>query len=153
VNKRVDIRSGDPRNPQARALLAASHALMQSLFSVEDNHFLSVDDLCKPEVMFFVANIDGRAIGCAALALRDGYGEIKSMFVDPSARGSGVGAKLVAKLERTARRKNLPVLCLETGDKLTAALGLYQSCGFSVRGPFGDYVAGGTSVFMQKALG
>jgi hypothetical protein len=38
----VHIRQGDPREAGALALLQASHALMESLFPPEDNHYLSV---------------------------------------------------------------------------------------------------------------
>jgi putative acetyltransferase len=38
----IVIERSDPKEPQATALLQASHALMQSLFPPEDNSFLSI---------------------------------------------------------------------------------------------------------------
>ena len=85
------IRRANPRDPGATALLQASHGLMESLFPSESNHYLSIDGLCMPGIHFFVAERGGRSLGCIALAERQGYGEIKSMFVDPDARGMGIG--------------------------------------------------------------
>ena len=145
------IERGEPR--EARALLEASHAMMLELFTPEANHFLSLKALAAPDIVFFVARLDGRAVGCGALAIRDGYGEIKSMFVDPDARGTGVAAGLLGRLEAEAMAQGLEMLRLETGNLLHAACAFYGRSGFSVRGPFGSYSAHPHSVFMEKRLG
>jgi len=148
----VTIGLGDPRDDDATKLLHVSHALMQSLFPAEANHFLSVDALCEPEVHFFVARIDGKTQGCGALAVKDGYGEIKSMFVDPTARGHGLAAKLLARIEVAAVAMNLTSLKLETGDLLHEAHRLYERHGYSRCDPFGDYKTDPSSLFMEKPL-
>ena len=148
----LTILPGDPRDHAATALLQASHALMEELFEPEDNHFLSIDALCTPDIRFFVAQMNGDTIACAALALRDGYGELKSMFVAPSARGSGAADALMHRLETEAKSNALPILRLETGDILHAAHKLYERHGFTYCGPFGDYVENKSSVFMEKHL-
>ncbi len=138
------IERGDPHTPEAKALLEASHALMQELFTPDANHFLSLDALAAPDIAFFVARLDGRMVGCGALAIRDGYGEIKSMFVDPDTRRAGVAAGLIGRLEAEAKARGLAMLRLETlrletGNLLHAAQALYQRHGFTIRGPFGSY--------------
>jgi putative acetyltransferase len=148
----IHIRSGDPREPGALVLLEASHALMESLFPPEDNHYLSVDALLVPEIAFFVAEDGAAVLGTIALARKDSYGEVKSMFVDPSARGRGVARALLRHVEGVARDMGLPVLRLETGNLLAAAMALYTAQGFRPCGAFGDYVVNGTSVFMEKPL-
>lgn len=148
----VIIRTEDPRHPEATALLQASHALMQSLFPPEANHYLEIDELCTPDIHFFVAELNGRIAGCGALAVRDGYGEVKSMFVDPASRGAKLGKRLLDRIEDAARSLGLPLLRLETGDSLVAAHRLYHAHGFVNRGPFGDYPDEPTSLFMEKAL-
>ena len=149
----VDIGRGDPRDPPVRALLEASHALMQSLFPPEDNHYLSIEALCVPEIAFFIATEDGDVLGTIALARKPGYGEVKSMFVAEAARGRGVAQALLAHIEAEARTMGLPMLRLETGDALEAAIALYTRDGFTLSGPFGEYAANGSSVFMEKPLG
>ena len=147
---RVEI--GDPRHPQATALLQASHQLMQDLFPAESNHYLSVVDLCTPDITFFTATKDGTIIGTGALANKGDYGEIKSMFVAPDARGTGTAAAILRIIEDTARENGHVWLRLETGDKLHAAHRLYERHGFTKCGPFGDYPDDPLSLFMEKTL-
>ena len=142
----------DPHDPQATALLQASHALMQSLFPPEDNFYLSIDDLCADNIHFFTARENGAVLGTGALAVKDGYGEIKSMFVSEDARGKGVGDALLRQIEDQAKIEFLRMLKLETGNLLHAAHRLYGRHGFSMCGPFGDYTEAASSIFMEKAL-
>lgn len=146
------IEVGDPHDPQATALLEASHALMESLFPPEDNHFLSIDALCTPDIHFFIAREGDTVLGCAAIADRSDYGEIKSMFVSEAARGKSVADALMRQLEDHARSLGLSELKLETGDLLHAAHSLYERYGFSRCEPFGDYSDNASSIFMEKQL-
>lgn len=146
------VRAADPRSPEGRALLGASQALLTALYPPEDNFFLSVDELAQPHIDFWVAEDGSRALGCVALARFDGYGEVKSLFVEPAARGRGVAEALMQRLEARARQGRLPWLRLETGDTLDAAHRLYARLGFLPCGPFGDYREGAHSVFMEKRL-
>ena len=125
---------------------------MQSLFPAESNHYLEIDELCAPSIRFFAAKRAGATIGCGALALKTGYGEVKSMFVAPEARGARVGEIILDRIIEEARAEGLPLLRLETGDKLASAHALYERAGFKYRGAFGEYEDGPHSVFMEKAL-
>jgi putative acetyltransferase len=149
----VTVRPARPDSPEGTALLTASHAYLQSLYPPEDNYFLSINELCAPHIRFFIAEADGQACGCAALAVAGDYGEVKSMFVDPSLRGIGTGAALMTQVEAEARALGLTYLKLETGDDLFPAHRLYRRHGFVDCGPFGDYNEGPHSVFMEKRLG
>ncbi|HWX55060.1 MAG TPA: GNAT family N-acetyltransferase, partial [Verrucomicrobiae bacterium] len=64
---------------------------------------------------FFVAEDGGRIIGCGALHL---YGmhlaEIRSIAVDPAAKGRGAGRKLVEALIDEAERHHVSCVCLFT---------------------------------------
>ncbi|MBE9637728.1 GNAT family N-acetyltransferase [Salipiger mangrovisoli] len=148
----VTIRPVSPRDPNAEALLLASHALMESLFPPEDNYFLDIDALCTPAITLFGAEENGVLLGCAAIARKDGYAEVKSMFVSPEARGLGLARRLLDQLEAVAREEGIPLLRLETGDKLPAALALYESAGFAPCGAFGGYVENNSSLFYEKPL-
>lgn len=148
----VRTRADSPRNPQATALLHASHAYSASLYAPEDNFVLSIDDLCAPGIRFFTAVLDGRVIGTAALALHEGYGEIKSMFVAPEARGQGAVDALLRRLIAEGVALGLPLLRLETGPLNHAAMRVYARHGFVPCGRFGDYPGGPASVFMERGL-
>lgn len=148
----IIVEPANPRAPGPLRLLKESHALMQRLFDPEDTHFLSLDALTDADVHFFQARRDASVLGVGALAVKDGYGELKSIYVDEGARGSGVADALMRQLEDRARELGLTVLRLETGSLLHAAHKLYARHGFAARGPFGDYPASEFSVFMEKAL-
>lgn len=148
----IIVAATDPHDPQATALLKQSHALMQSLFPPEDNFYLSIDDLCADNIHFFTAREGDMILGTGALAVKDGYGEVKSMFVSEDARGKGVGDALMRQIEDQAKIEFLRMLKLETGNVLYAAHRLYARHGFISCGPFGDYAEAASSIFMEKAL-
>ena len=148
----IIVEENDPRDPQATARLKQSHALMESLFPPEDNHYLDIEQLRVPEITFFTAREGDMILGTAAVANKGSYGEVKSMFVSEAARGKGVGAALMRMIEDTAIDAKLPILKLETGNVLHAAHRLYHRHGFTDCGPFADYEVNNTSIFMEKTL-
>jgi putative acetyltransferase len=108
-------------------------------------------------VRFFVARLDGLAVGCGGVALFDDYAEVKRMYTRPAARGRGVGKALLRRIEDEARGANKSVLRLETGTYQREAIRLYKRMGFRPRGPFGPYAMMPacnieTSLFFEKAL-
>ena len=149
----VAVEAASPREPGVRALVEASHALMRKLFAPEDIYALDIDALGAAEIRLFAARDGDAVLGIGALAVRDGYGEIKSMFVDKSARSRGVAADILERLEAEARSLGMDVLKLETGEVLEAAVRLYERSGYVRCGAFGDYLPNTTSVYMEKRLG
>jgi putative acetyltransferase len=105
-------------------------------------------------VRFFVVRRDGEALGCGALWLHADYGEVKRVYVRPSARGHKLGHLIMRKIEDEARALNLPLLRLETGIRQAEALNLFAATGFAICSAFGDYPADdANSVFMEKRIG
>jgi putative acetyltransferase len=160
LSDRFVIRSERPDQPHVLALLEALDAYLGNLYAPQDNHILSVGELLSPEVYFLVARRDCRAIGCAASRRMPGeaatagqaYGEIKRMMVEPSVRGQGVGAALLAGLEGRLLDDGLQLALLETGAAQVQAVSLYERCGYMRRAPFGGYPDNGLSLFFQKRL-
>ncbi len=146
------VERGDPKHPQAKALLKQSHALMQDLFEPEENYFLDIEELCAPNIRFLVAKDGDTITGTAALAIKSGYGEVKSMFVDPARRGQGIADALMQALDDTAKAESITTLKLETAHKLKAAVRLYARHGYTECALFGDYEPNQTSLFMEKHL-
>ncbi|HEY6922362.1 MAG TPA: GNAT family N-acetyltransferase [Steroidobacteraceae bacterium] len=149
----IDLAIESPDQPEIHALLEASDTYMAELYPAESNHMLDVSELCRPEVTFLVARVEGRAMGCGAIVeSAEGWAEIKRMFVSPLARGRSLGRRLLQKLEETAISKGIPLLRLETGIKQPEALALYRSAGFVEIEPFGKYRPDPLSLFMEKPL-
>ena len=70
-----------------------------------------------------LARRDGEPIGCGALrTLESGVGEIKRMWIAPSARGIGLGRRLLAELEAEAVRHGFHTVRLDTNATLDEAL-------------------------------
>lgn len=142
-----------PNQDDIRAIFAASDAVSAALYPAESNHPVYAEALAGPAARFFVARSDGRAIGCAGLIIgRNGEAELKRMYVDPSARGTGLGAALLETIEAAGREGGVRIVRLETGIHSHAALGLYRRFGYRERGPFGSYRPDPLSVFMEKPL-
>ena len=139
--------------PDIIALIDALDAYQGALYPAESNYHLSIDALMQPNVLFAVArDADGAALGCGAVVLLDGYGELKRMFVPPAQRGRGIAKAIIMYLEAHAVQRNCLLLRLETGIHQPEAHGLYASAGYTRRGPYGDYPDDPLSVFMEKRI-
>lgn len=148
----------DPDQPEILALLAESDAWYAAMYPAESNHLIDVSTLKQPNVAFFTARLDGRVLGCGSIVRMvdrggEAYGEVKRMYVAPTARGLGLGRLLMETLEEHAAAQGLACIRLETGVKQPEAIGLYRAFGFREIGPFGGYVLDPMSVFMEKRLG
>ena len=79
-----------------------------------------------------LARLRGEPIGCGALKPLDARtAEIKRMWVADSARGLGVGRRILTELEALARVRDVRVLRLETNRSLVEAQGLYRAAGYT----------------------
>jgi ribosomal protein S18 acetylase RimI-like enzyme len=79
-----------------------------------------------------LATDHGSAVGCVGLrAMPDGRGEIRRMYLDPTARGSGLGKQLLHRLIADAATNGFTNVVLNTVPTMTAAVSLYQSAGFT----------------------
>jgi putative acetyltransferase len=148
----VRIARESPRAADVVALIRDLDAYQSALYPAASNHFLDIDALAGLDVRFVVARRDGVAVGCGALRVRDGYGELKRMYVAPGVRGSGIGMQILAVLEALARDEGLPVVRLETGIAQPEALSLYAAAGYANCAPFGEYQPDVLSRFMQKRI-
>ena len=100
-----------------------------------------------------VCVLDGRAVACGAWQpLEPGIAELKRMYVRPAYRGRGIARQLVVALEEEALAAGHPVVRLETGTYLPAAIALYRSVGYVPIPVYGEYVGNPFSVCFQKRL-
>jgi len=139
----VQVSVADPASPAAQRCLAAYYAELDARF---DSGFdparsipATVEELTEPAGLLLLAWLREEPIGCGALKLhgRD-PAEVKRMWVAPSARGMGVGRRILRELERAARERGVTVLRLETNRALREAITLYGSAGYVETAPFND---------------
>jgi putative acetyltransferase len=153
----VDIERIAEATDDARLLIGELDQLLAAEYLPEQRHGLAFEALVQPNVRFFLARLNGVAIGCGGIALFDDFAEVKRMYVRQTARGSGVAQALLARIEMEARIAGFAVLRLETGERQAAALRFYARAGFRLCAAFGDYAAMrpeaiATSIFMEKPL-
>jgi putative acetyltransferase len=151
----ITIEAAHTATDEIRDLIDELDRTLGSEYSPEQQHGLSLEALFQPHVRFFVARLDGAAVGCGGVALFAAFAEVKRMYVRADARGRGVGQALLAHIEAEANRNGLDVLRLETGDRQLAAIRLYERAGFRRCEAFGEYAsmtpqAIATSVFFEK---
>jgi putative acetyltransferase len=163
MSSEIVIRRESPDQPEVLRLLDALDRYLASLYPPEANHILDLRALRAPEVAFLVARdagAGGRVVGTGAVIRRDGeaatdgvaYGELKRMMVDPGQRGRGIGSRLLQSLEDMLLAQGVGLALLETGRDQTAAVRLYERCGYERRAAFGGYPDNGLSAFYGKRL-
>jgi|GEM_PF-731024 len=85
----------------------------------------------EPAGRVWIAELDAEAVGCVAVRPIDDHTcELKRMYVRPSARGRGLGAKLLDTALAWAREQ-YAVMKLDSDPSLESAMHLYRARGFS----------------------
>ena len=153
----IDIERITTATDDVRLLIGELDQVLAAEYLPEQRHGLALDALFQPHIRFFLARLNGAAIGCGGMALFDDFVEVKRMYVREAARGRGVAQALLTRIETEAHAAGFVVLRLETGERQTAALRFYTRAGFSACASFGDYAAMppealSTSIFMEKRL-
>jgi putative acetyltransferase len=143
---------------EVRALIGELEAVLSVEYPPEQRHGFAVEAIFQPHVRFFLARLDGVAVGCGGVALFPDYAEVKRMYVHHTARGQGVADALLLRIEQEVRSAGLSVLRLETGDRQIAAMRLYVRTGFRECPAFGAYALKppesiAASVFFEKRVG
>ncbi|UGY02555.1 bifunctional helix-turn-helix transcriptional regulator/GNAT family N-acetyltransferase [Bradyrhizobium quebecense] len=137
------LREVDPRSDEARYCLGEYYAELARRFKQGFDVKLSRDpdakDMVRPRGSFIVAMSDGLPIGCVGLkGSSSEFAEIKRLWVAPSARGLGLGRRLMDAAERTARELGIAVLRLDTNSALAEAGQLYRRSGWTEIPRFND---------------
>ncbi|HYJ70419.1 MAG TPA: helix-turn-helix domain-containing GNAT family N-acetyltransferase [Nocardioidaceae bacterium] len=133
----------DPSTPPAQHCLREYFAELDRRFDVGFDPVRStVPDAAAfvpPSGALVVASLWSEPLGCGGLLWQeDGSAYIKRMWIDPSARGLGIGRRLLSELEALAARHGCETVRLETNRSLTEAIGLYRSAGYVEVEPFND---------------
>jgi putative acetyltransferase len=107
-----------------------------------------------PAGALLLAERAGEVVGCVALRPLEPplVGELKRLYVRPSARGQGAGAALATAILAWARAAGYERVRLDTLASMGPAQALYRQLGFREIAAYGHHPVPGT-VFMELDLG
>jgi DNA-binding MarR family transcriptional regulator/GNAT superfamily N-acetyltransferase len=133
----------DPAEPIARHCLGEYFAELNQRFDAGFDPATSLAPgatvFRPPGGLFLVATRGDEPIGCGALKFKGRRPpEIKRMWVASSARGLGVGRRLLQELEAAAIAHGSRFVRLETNRTLSEAINLYRSAGYAEVEAFND---------------
>lgn len=139
----VEVAIVDPAHADARACMAAYFRELDQRFDTgfDPARTISAHDieLRLPAGLLLVARLHGEPVGCGALKLHGrASAEIKRMWVSGSARGLGIGRRILAELERCAVEHDARAARLETNRSLVEAIAMYRSAGYREVPAFND---------------
>src|SRR6202171_6024739 len=131
----VEVTPVDPGHPHAQHCLNAYFVELDRRFDKGFDPVQSIsadeDELRPPAGLMLVATLRGDPIGCGALKFHDNEpAELKRMWVTDSARGLGIGRRLLSELEKHAAKQGALAVRLETNKTLVEAISLYRSAGY-----------------------
>ena len=111
----------------------------------------------EPRHAYFVFERGGRVLGGAGIAPLAGGDagtcELRKMYFLPEARGTGAGARMMARCLDAAREAGFARCYLETLCGMDAAMRLYERSGFHrIDGPMGATGHGGCNTFYLRDL-
>ena len=162
---------------EADHLLVLSDEYMASLYPAESNHLVSSESLRTGDAVFLGAFISttssspetagqpakaeallsggevGDCVGCVAARFyrKEGYAEIKRLYVQKTHRGLGLSRTLMSAIEAEILAQGIDCARLEMGIYQPEADTLYRSLGYRDIPPFGDYLVDPLSQFLEKA--
>lgn len=140
----LEIAPRDPADPDAQHCLREYMRELDRRFEGGFDHARSISaeahELRPPAGLFLVASLLSEPVGCGALKFHARTPtEIKRMWVAESARGLGLGRRLLAELEsHAAARGSSRTVRLETNGSLVEAIALYRSAGYREVPAFND---------------
>ena len=154
----IVIEKVDSVTNDVRALIFELDSMLAVAYPPEQMHGLTLNSLFQPHVRFFVARVEGAAVGCGGVAFFDDFAEVKRMYVREAIRGEGVAQALLTHIEDATAAAGFSILRLETGVRQPAAIRLYERFGFRPCAAFEPYTtmapsAIKNSLFYEKTLG
>lgn len=93
-----------------------------------------LDALAADNVIFLVAEVEGRIAGYCGMYCALDEGEITNVAVDEEFRNCGIGKQLMQRLLLEAKKADITNIILEVRVSNASAIHLYETIGFAIQG-------------------
>ncbi|QNK60539.1 GNAT family N-acetyltransferase [Paenibacillus sp. PAMC21692] len=134
-------------------LIAQLDDYLADLYPPEEIFGVDFSDPSTSSMVFAVAYMDGRPVGCGGIRSLDGdIAELKRFYVVPDVRRAGIAGKVYRFLEKRAVEQGHSRLRLETGEPQFESIGFYRKQGFYEIERFGEYAECESSYCMEKII-
>ena len=148
-------------DPAAQRLLGEYFACRAETFPASMGEYKpvwpSAAQFVPPHGVFLVVVEYGMDVGCGGIRRIDSGRrdssrfEVKHVWLQPHARGTGLGRRLLSELERRASELGADEVVLDTNASQTAAAALYCSSGYVEIEPYNDNA--NATTWFAKTLG
>lgn len=148
----VTVRRVAADTPEVKALLAAQIAALAEVVTPSGRpNYDPAADASDPRAAVFVAEIDGKPVGCGALrVIDDETAEVKRVCASPGTQG--VGAAIVTALEDHAWRTGFRTVKVETRTENRRAVSFYIGMGYVPCPAYGAYVGRTDATCFEKGV-
>lgn len=144
----------NPESDIALALLREAAVDIRPLYGADAGPPWPHNPPLGPRDVYVVGFEAEHAVACGGIYEVDRETcEIHRMYVLRNYRRHGFGREILSHLHAEARRLGYRRMLLETGNRQTAAMHLYESYGFSRITPFGEHVSDPTSICYEFHVG
>ena len=130
----INLTQIDPNDPDAQRCYTRYCEELSERFQVSlDPNWRAAtmsEEFRPPKGSLIAAELNGEVVGCGAVRFFDDYAEIKRMWVDPVARGRGIGRRILNRLESIAAENGFATTRLDTNSILKDAVALYKGSGY-----------------------
>ncbi|NEP14683.1 MAG: GNAT family N-acetyltransferase [Symploca sp. SIO2C1] len=89
--------------------------------------------------VIFLVTINSKPVAVSAVVVKGKIVEIKNIAVATQYQHRGIGKKLIEHLKLFARKSQLDVIKVGTGNSSLQQLAFYQKSGFRIKGIISDY--------------
>ena len=147
----VDVRKVSIMSFDAAKLIQELSEELKRITGSNGRSNVQLNDMENQRAAFFIAYLDGKAVGCGAIQEYAGdIAEIKRMYSRKS--GIGIGRAIIVAIENEAQRLKYHSIILETRKVNRTAVSFYLNNRYQVCNNYGKYIGRDEAICFIKNI-